>query len=265
MTLPRRGIEQHRDRERVRERHADRRRGGPGRIRLVDLLDRDQQVLAASSWIVARRAVREPDLVARHDVARHVAGVHDVVEDDEPALVRWPGCVRKLKFDVSGFDAGKLRIVQLPSIWICDGGFGVNDTVDDAVARRAGSRARTRATPAPSSSTAASNQAARPRGRVAHRCRSSRCRVMRSLVPLLHDRCHKGTETAPSRELDSGGPAVMERLRSVRPVTLRRHLSVALPLSESLQDSSTTARSRRLQNDDRHREAPYAAGKKSIG
>jgi hypothetical protein len=33
----------------------------------------------------------------------------------------WPGCVRKLKFVVSGLEAGKFRIVQLPSIWICEG------------------------------------------------------------------------------------------------------------------------------------------------
>ena len=34
-------------------------------------------------------------------------------------------CPKKLKFDVSGFDAGKLRTVQLPWTWICDGGVGV--------------------------------------------------------------------------------------------------------------------------------------------
>src|SRR5215831_17022817 len=32
---------------------------------------------------------------------------------------------KKLKFDVSGFDAGKLRTVQLPSTWICAGGVGL--------------------------------------------------------------------------------------------------------------------------------------------
>src|SRR5688572_4564009 len=39
--------------------------------------------------------------------------------------VVWPGCDRKLKLELSGFDAGKFRIVQLPSIWICEGGTGV--------------------------------------------------------------------------------------------------------------------------------------------
>src|SRR5262245_47964825 len=37
----------------------------------------------------------------------------------------WPGCVRKLKLVRSGLDDGKFLIVQLPSIWICEGGLGV--------------------------------------------------------------------------------------------------------------------------------------------
>src|SRR4030095_287002 len=37
----------------------------------------------------------------------------------------WPGCVRKLKLALSGLDAGKFLIVQLPSIWICEGATGV--------------------------------------------------------------------------------------------------------------------------------------------
>src|SRR2546428_9679759 len=37
----------------------------------------------------------------------------------------------------------------------------------------------------------------------------------------------------PRRGLDSGGPAVVGPPGPVRPVTLRRHLSVALPLSKS--------------------------------
>src|SRR5262249_44133821 len=61
--------------------------GGPVRrnVLLVDLLDRDQQ---AQTVILDRggRAVDEPDLVPlRIEVARHVAGVHDVVEDEQEA------------------------------------------------------------------------------------------------------------------------------------------------------------------------------------
>src|SRR5689334_1832439 len=52
------------------------------------------------------------------------------------------------------------------------------------------------------------------------------------LLPVAR-RAVKGTAGAPAVELDSGGPAVMERTALVRPVTLRRHLSAALPLSES--------------------------------
>src|SRR6187402_1354080 len=33
----------------------------------------------------------------------------------------WPGCVRKLMLLMSGLEPVKFRIVQLPSIWICEG------------------------------------------------------------------------------------------------------------------------------------------------
>src|SRR5215471_14963668 len=36
-----------------------------------------------------------------------------------------PGFVKKLKLVVSGLDAGKFLIVQLPSIWIWEGGTGL--------------------------------------------------------------------------------------------------------------------------------------------
>src|SRR5262245_33159200 len=50
--------------------------------------------------------------------------------------------------------------------------------------------------------------------------------------PLPSDPSQEGTE-AVRCGLDSGGPAVIGPRGPLRPVTLRRHLSMALPLSES--------------------------------
>jgi hypothetical protein len=96
-------VEQDRDRQRVGEWHTDRRGRLSGRILLVDLLDRDEQVLAVLVDS-ARRAVHEPDVVAMRRVARHLAGVHDVVEDHEPAFVGVPGDV--LEAEVGAHPAG---------------------------------------------------------------------------------------------------------------------------------------------------------------
>ena len=82
--------EQHRHRQAIGERHADRRRRLAGRCLLVDLLDRDQVVLAAL-LDRGRGAVDEPDPVLVHRVTGHLARVHDVVEDDQPAPVGLPG------------------------------------------------------------------------------------------------------------------------------------------------------------------------------
>ena len=82
---PAAGVEQHGHGQRVGERHADRRVRLAGRVRLLDLLDRDQQILA-TLLDRGRGAVDEPELVLEHGVTRHVARVHDVVEYDEPAL-----------------------------------------------------------------------------------------------------------------------------------------------------------------------------------
>ena len=78
--------EQDRRRQLVFERHTD--RGGrlAGWVLLVDFLYGDQQVLTASVN-PGRRTVDEPDHVTRNRVAGHLAGVRDVVEDDEPAFV----------------------------------------------------------------------------------------------------------------------------------------------------------------------------------
>ena len=59
---------------------------------------------------------------------------------------------KKLMLEVSGLDAGKFRIVQLPSIWICEGGTGLTNAVDHAAV----SRQRNRPTaPAPGRRSAA--------------------------------------------------------------------------------------------------------------
>ncbi len=78
-------IDQDRDRQRVGEGDADGGRGLARRILLVDFLDRDQEVLAAL-LDRAGRAVDEPDRVPKNVVARHLARVHDVVEDDQPPI-----------------------------------------------------------------------------------------------------------------------------------------------------------------------------------
>ncbi len=85
-----RRIEQDGQCQPIGKRHTDRDRSRTGGILLVDLLDRYQQVLAAL-LDRARRAVREPDLVAGDRVACHLTDVHDVVEHDEPAFVGLAG------------------------------------------------------------------------------------------------------------------------------------------------------------------------------
>ena len=75
-------VEQDRDRQLPGEGDTDCDEGRAWRIRLLDLLDGYQQVLAALLE-GARRAVDEPELVLVNGVARHVAQVDDVVEDDQ--------------------------------------------------------------------------------------------------------------------------------------------------------------------------------------
>jgi hypothetical protein len=78
-------VEQDRDRQVVGEGDADRRGRLSGRVLLVDLLDRDERVLAALVD-AGDRPVHEPDLVVVDRVARHLPGVVDVVEDHQPFL-----------------------------------------------------------------------------------------------------------------------------------------------------------------------------------
>src|SRR5215831_5998022 len=72
---------------------------------------------------------------------------------------------KKLKFDVSGFDAGKLRTVQLPWTLICDGGTGFTKPSMTAGAGAPQSSANARDA-APSRNTAASSQRSVARRRV---------------------------------------------------------------------------------------------------
>jgi len=55
--------------------------------------------------------------------------------------------------------------------------------------------------------------------------------VIYALVPDYQN--DFGTEAVTTWGLDFGGPAVLGLAPPVRPVTLRRHLSMALPLSKS--------------------------------
>jgi hypothetical protein len=56
--------------------------------------------------------------------------------------------------------------------------------------------------------------------------------VIYTLVPLTERSRRQRDRGNPQVGLDSGGPAVLGP-KPGRPVTLRRHLSMALPLSES--------------------------------
>src|SRR5712672_1140459 len=65
--------------------------------------------------------------------------------------------------------------------------------------------------------------------------------IIHALVPLTK-RFHRD-RGSPRRGLDSGGPAVVGPPGPIRPVTLRRHLSVALPLSKSRRNLTDQIRS----------------------
>src|SRR6266851_8696709 len=132
---------------------------------------------------------------------------------------------------VSGLEAGKFLNVQLPSIWTFTGGTGLTKpsitgpdwegqlTVDCACA-----------------GTALSSNTTRGNSRILIQLPRGLAlfvllEVISALVPLT-ETISSGTRQSPPG-LDSGGPAVVGPPRPIRPVTLRRHLSVALPLSKS--------------------------------
>src|SRR5215469_16334990 len=106
--------------------------------------------------------------------------------------------------------------------------------------------------------TAPSDSSARPSSRIAIPPRPLLAFVIDPLVlnriPLA-DRSHRqGAETARVSDWSFGSPAAVEPSRLFRPVTLRPHLSVGLPLSfPGRADRSG------------HIAPPQAAGRKSIG
>src|SRR5437899_11761328 len=134
----------------------------------------------------------------------------------------------KLMLEVSGLDAGKFRIVQLPSMLICEGRTGV--TKPSITPPKLATQPPTdcaRAGKAVSSNSAKGNSR-----NLSHLPRALALfvspEVIYALVPLT-ERFHpdRGSQTVDwiSALPPSWG------LAPVRPVTLRGHLSVALPLS----------------------------------
>src|SRR6266849_2818490 len=135
-------------------------------------------------------------------------------------------------FVVSGLEAGKFLNVQLPSIWTFTGGTGLTKpsitppfagdgqlTVDCACAGMALSSNR------PKANSRILIQL--PRGLALFVL----LEVIYALVPFTEPISSRTRQSATG--LESGGPAVVGPPGPVRPVTLRGHLSVALPLSKS--------------------------------
>jgi hypothetical protein len=113
----------------------------------------------------------------------------------------------------SGLDAGKFRIVQLPSIWICAGGTGL--TKPSITPPRSATQASARASTAPSNRNAKGNKRnfiQLPRGLVVFEF----IEVMYALVPLSSDFVAFGTEADHLCGPDFGGPAVMEPIQKAR-------------------------------------------------
>ncbi len=79
-------IEQDRDYQRVGKRNPDRCRRRSGRVLFIDLLDWNQEILAAF-LDRRRRAVHEPDDMTGHCITGHLPGMDDVVEDREPSVI----------------------------------------------------------------------------------------------------------------------------------------------------------------------------------
>src|SRR5713101_2698527 len=150
---------------------------------------------------------------------------------------------KKLMLEVSGLEAGKFRIVQLPSILICEGGTGLTKpsitpplsatqlTVDCACAE-----------------AALSSNIANPNSRILIQLPCGRALLV-SLVVIYAPRRHC---QAKSPQGDRGSPRWWTGFRRsrrrrvtgpLRPVTLRRHLSMALPLSKSRSNLTDQIRS----------------------
>src|SRR5216683_130198 len=137
----------------------------------------------------------------------------------------------KLMLEVSGSDAGKFRIVQFPSILICEGGTGL--TKPSITPPKLATQPPTDCARA---GTALSNNRPKANSRILIQLPRGltlfvSLTVIYALIPFTETISSGTRQSAPG--LDSGGPAVVGPPGPVRPVTLRRHLSVALPLSKS--------------------------------
>jgi hypothetical protein len=127
----RRRVEQDRDREAVGEGHSDGGRGLARGVALVDLLDGDQKVLAAL-LDRGRGAVGEPDPVPGNGVARHLTGVHDVVEDDEPSFVGLAGLCQEAEIGGQRVGGWKVPDRAVPVDLELGGSDGARRTVEHA-------------------------------------------------------------------------------------------------------------------------------------
>ncbi len=225
------GVVQDRDRQLVCEGNTDGCRGPARRILLVDFLDRYEEVLAVR-MDAARRAVREPDLVALNGVARHLARVHDVIEDDQPALVGLAWLCQEADVAAQRVGRGKVpdRAVAV------DLNLGRRNRVDKAIDHAA----------------AIGNAVVRPsRGGQQQRCEGEQ---QDSNPAVTHPHIVRAARSHVRPPFPSPSAFVAGRNRGqstlwlwtgfrrsrrrratepVRPVTLRRHLSMALPFSES--------------------------------
>src|SRR6266567_3869504 len=141
---------------------------------------------------------------------------------------------KKLMLEVSGLDAGKFWMVQLPTMSIWEGGTGLTKPSITPLFCGDGQ------VYAACAGTAVSSNSANGNSRILIQLPCGLAlfvslEVIYALVPLTKRFAAIGTEAATlwagfRRSRRHGA------LRPVRPVTLRRHLSMALPLSKSRQN-----------------------------
>jgi hypothetical protein len=118
----------------------------------------------------------------------------------------WPGCVRKLKLVESGFDAGKLRIVQLWSIWSCEGGMSpAKPSMIPPTSEQSTARAED---VAPTNKANVSNRSPIPLPRALPPYRLS---LSTSVLDPPGETLRRDGSISPWNGLDSGGPAVLGR------------------------------------------------------
>ena len=243
----RRCADQQREGERVGKGHPDRDQGRPRRVLLVDLVDRCEEVRALQDMLAGDRAVDEPDDVIVYVVAGDVADEVDVVEDEQRVG-------RAQQTDVAPIRVGG-RVVPDGAgavdlqIRRHRGDVAVEDAAVSGVAERAALRVRR---------AGAHNEQCEAEQQECHPAAARSDVGSGPTRAQSHTSCRSiastRAEAARVSDWSCGGPAVVELWRLFRPVTLRPHLSVGLPLScpGSADRSGQIAR-------------PQAAGRKSIG